>query len=482
MKISKVVIGLVLVVSAIGLFFSEDRFVSLQDPRVVVLTHIADRYAAATGFPVTVVRRAEGDGRYFETDYLSAGQVNAAKANCSWRLANDPGVTEFVYCDDGRVAVLHLSVHHHVGEYVIHNWAPYPGTLFHKRGDLPYGSEVSLATGATLEMSRETAMSIVDSLDSSKLAESEKSLQTMYTVKPASSLNLVGRWSMFLLRWQISGEAWLWRASCGLLGLLGLTLLCFVWLSPFRKPAEDNSASGEDSPRRVRRVREPQVPVELSAFGAAKVTPVDWTHLAEQLRFECQEALTGSASDEARELFKKGEQAKNSRRKARFYQRVLKVIASEQDSAPASTGQVFVQSPPKVVVAEFKTRNVTLYREILRLFPIPDFVPDPATPQAVWVILIALLKPGSGKNLWGSNYMPKDSLYRDVRRHADTHHMAVTPNDFDKSLAWLVKIGLLKQGNKTDEPTFALVTNGLENEHAMMLYQGLALIQAEIKG
>jgi hypothetical protein len=220
--------------------------------------------------------------------------------------------------------------------------------------------------------------------------------------------------------------------------------------------------------------------MELSAFGAAKVAPVDWTSLAEQLRFECQEALTGPASDEAHELFKKGEEAKNARRKARFFKRVLTVIASEQESAPTSTGQAFVQSVPRV--AESKMKNLTLYREILRLFPVPDFVPGPATPQAVWVILIALLKPGSGKNLWGSNYMPKDSLYRDVRRHADTHHMPITPNDFDKSLGWLVKIGLLKQGNKTDEPTFALVTSGLEDEYARRLYQSLARIQAEING
>jgi hypothetical protein len=221
--------------------------------------------------------------------------------------------------------------------------------------------------------------------------------------------------------------------------------------------------------------------MELSAFGAAKVAPVDWTSLAEQLRFECQEALTGPASDEARELFKKGEQAKNSRRKAKFYQRVLHVIAAEQQqSAPASLEHEPVpdEAPARVT----KMKNLTLYREILRLFPVPDFVPGPATPQAVWVILIALLKPDNGKNLWGSNYMPKDSLYRDVRRHADTHHMPITPNDFDKSLGWLVKIGLLKQGNKTDEPTFALVTSGLEDEYARRLYQSLARIQAEING
>ena len=480
MKISKVVIGLILVVSAIGLFFSEDKFVSRQDPRVVVLTYIADRYSAATGYPVTLVRRGDGDGGIFDTDYLIAGQINQYKSAHSWHIANDPGVTEFVFSDDGRVAVAHLSCHHHVGDIVVPTWTPYPGgTLFHKRGDLPYGKSVTLVTGCNLEMSRETAMSIVESLDPGKFVEIENSLRSMYTVKPFSNLSLVGRWPMFLLRWQISGEAWLWRSSCGLLGLFGFTLLYFVWRSPFRKPADDEGASGEDSPRRIRRVREPQIPVELSAFGAAKVDPLDWTHLAEQLRFECQEALTGPASDEAHELFKKGEEAKNARRKARFFKRVLQVIASEQDSAPVPTAQVLVQQPPKV---EGKMKNLTLYREILRLFPVPDFVPGPATPQAVWVILIALLKPGSGKNLWGSNYMPKDSLYRDVRRHADTHNMAVTPNDFDKSLGWLVKIGLLKQGNKTDEPTFALVTNGLEDEYARSLYEGLARIQAGING
>lgn len=223
---------------------------------------------------------------------------------------------------------------------------------------------------------------------------------------------------------------------------------------------------------KVDRENKPQKPAPMpiltpGAFVSVEpINPPDWQVKKVESLFETFQELrlsanNGELSREADHLFGQALRVESLSRQRDLFVEAIRL--QKEWSAKWQPSNTLIKDVAPEPVAETETdgskdRSIKLRDEVNRLFPVPDYLPDGLDRVMVREILVVLVDPGKGINMFGSNYRPDDRVKKRVVQHYAQMGLPFKRNRYDYAIKWLVAEGVLNSKPKTAAFTLGLAS------------------------